>query len=143
VLPGESHLDWILVRVAGESSAIQRNANSFCGRDSADQRKSVQSFKGIFCHDISEFDAQPASPVSTITYGRASEMPANWAHSSYRVESPRAGSGSESVISALCLRRLFLDLVFWTDAQPNMTSGHGPEDAAEPAQASSLLTFWH
>src|SRR5215831_15951183 len=44
----------------GSSCASHRrssNANSLCGRNSAGSRKSVRSFKGIFCHDISEFES--------------------------------------------------------------------------------------
>jgi len=61
-------------------------------------------------HDVtgSTITAGAASPVSSGTYGRASEMAANWAHSSYRVHSPCAGLGSERVFSALCLRARFL-----------------------------------
>src|SRR5262249_4455557 len=38
------------------------NANSLCGRN--DHRKSVRPFKGIICHDISEFESyMPSQPV--------------------------------------------------------------------------------
>src|SRR5262249_59615637 len=51
----------------GSSCASHRrssNANSLCGRNSAGSRKSVRSFKGIFCHDISEFESyMPSQPV--------------------------------------------------------------------------------
>jgi hypothetical protein len=33
------------------------NANSLCGQNSLDSRKSVRSFKGIICGDISEFES--------------------------------------------------------------------------------------
>src|SRR5262245_25925302 len=54
----------------GSSCASHRrssNANSLCGRNSAGSRKSVRSFKGIFCHDISEFESyMPSQTVRSL-----------------------------------------------------------------------------
>src|SRR5262249_37623186 len=46
-----------------------RNANSLCGRDSLDHRKSVRPFKGIFCANISEFESYSQASWVSVACG--------------------------------------------------------------------------
>src|SRR5262245_35488350 len=54
----------------GPSCASHRrssNANSLGGRNSAGSNKSMRPFKGIFCHDISEFESyMPSQAVPSL-----------------------------------------------------------------------------